>query len=64
MTRRSDANWVSLGGIPGANSTVYAAVTDGSGNLYVGGNFTVIGEVVANRIAKWNGSAWSALGSG
>src|SRR5438445_629080 len=60
----SDANWLSLGGIPGANSTVYAAVVGGSGNLYIGGDFTLVGDVFANRIAKWNGSNWSALGSG
>ena len=41
-----------------------AAVTDGSGTLYVVGDFTFIGTTAANRIAKWNGSAWSALGSG
>lgn len=60
----SDANWVSLGGIPGANNAVYATATDGAGNLYIGGDFTVAGDVIANRIAKWNGSAWSALGLG
>ena len=60
----SDANWISMGGMPGADGTVYAAVMDGSGNLYIGGNFTVAGNVVANNIAKWNGSSWSALGSG
>src|SRR5258705_9127541 len=60
----TDANWISLGGIPGANSQVYAAVMDGSGNLYIGGGFTLVGDVIANRIAKWNGSSWSALGSG
>jgi hypothetical protein len=60
----SDANWVSLGGFPGASSSVYAAVTDGSGNLYIGGQFTVVGNTVANYIAEWNGSSWSALGSG
>ncbi|MBI5865254.1 MAG: hypothetical protein HZB38_12235 [Planctomycetes bacterium] len=32
--------------------------------LYAGGGFTDAGGVVANRIAKWNGAAWSALGSG
>ncbi len=31
----SDANWISMGGIPGANGGVSAAVVDGSGNLYV-----------------------------
>ena len=29
-----------------------------------GGDFTWAGGVGASRIAKWNGSAWSALGSG
>jgi len=39
-------------------------VVDGSGNLYIGGGFVVVGNVIANNIAKWNGSSWSALGSG
>ncbi len=60
----SDANWISMGGIPGANGGVSAAVVDGSGNLYIGGSFTVVGDVIANYIAKWNGSSWSPLGSG
>ncbi|MGA2247495.1 MAG: hypothetical protein ABSH48_21125 [Verrucomicrobiota bacterium] len=60
----SDANWVSMGGFPGANGTVDAAVLDGSGNLYIGGQFTIVDNVVANGIAKWNGQHWSALGSG
>jgi len=33
-------------------------------NLYAGGYFTMAGETAANSIAKWNGNAWSALGSG
>jgi hypothetical protein len=60
----SDANWISMGGLAGANNTVYALAADGSGNVYAGGDFTVIGTVTANRIAKWNGSVWSALGGG
>ena len=32
--------------------------------LYAGGNFTTAGGVAANYIAKWDGSSWSALGSG
>jgi hypothetical protein len=48
----SDANWVSMGGLPGANGQVSAAVTDGSGNLYIGGNFTIVGNVFANNIAR------------
>src|SRR5207249_465509 len=60
----SDANWISLGNIPGADSGIYAAVADGSGNLYIGGQFMSVGGVSVNRIAKWDGSSWSALGSG
>lgn len=60
----SDANWLSLGGIPGVDSSVYASVVDTNGNLYVGGAFTIAGNVSASCIAKWDGNNWSALGSG
>ena len=60
----SDANWVSMGGLPGANGTVGAAVIDGSGNLYIGGSFTIVGNTFATNVAEWNGTSWSALGSG
>jgi hypothetical protein len=42
----------------------FSLVFDSSGNLYVGGYFTSAGGVPANNVAKWNGSSWSALGSG
>ena len=29
--------------------------------LYAGGRFTTIGGVAADRIARWDGSAWSAI---
>ncbi len=60
----SDANWISMGNIPGTDRTVYAAAVDGSGNLYIGGLFTVVDDIPANCVAKWDGSKWSALGSG
>ena len=42
-----------------------AVFDDGSGPaLFVGGRFTSAGGVPANCIAKWNGTTWSALGSG
>ena len=38
---------------------------DGSGPaLYAGGDLTSAGGVRVNRIAKWDGASWSALGSG
>lgn len=60
----SDANWISMGGIPGTDGSVKAAAVDESGDLYIGGSFTLVGDVFATNIAKWNGSNWSALGSG
>jgi hypothetical protein len=60
----SDANWISMGGLPGVNGSVSAAVVDGTGNLYIGGTFQIVAGVFATNIAKWDGSSWSALGSG
>lgn len=60
----TDANWVSMGGEPGANGDVNATVLDGSGNLYIGGAFSIAGETWATNVAKWNGTHWSPLGSG
>ena len=42
---------------------VYALAVSGS-DLYAGGAFTTAGGSAAKNIAKWNGSSWSALGSG
>src|SRR5207237_643034 len=33
-------------------------------NLFAGGAFTTAGAKTARYIARWNGSAWSAVGSG
>jgi hypothetical protein len=67
----SDANWISLGGFPGTDGVgtvgapaVYALVLDASGNLYIAGSFSIAGNSLANNIAKWDGTNWSALGSG
>jgi trimeric autotransporter adhesin len=60
-------NWSALGsglswgGIDLPN--VQALAVSGT-NLYVGGWFTMAGGVPARGIAQWNGSSWSALGSG
>ncbi len=48
----------------GTNGAVYAVAVDSTGNLCVGGDFTMAGGVAASNIAKWNGSEWSALGTG
>ena len=60
--------WDHLGdrGTPGTNSldAVASALTAVPGALYVGGEFTDAGGIPeADRIATWNGSSWSAVGS-
>ncbi|MEM9242941.1 MAG: hypothetical protein AAGA27_02645 [Pseudomonadota bacterium] len=58
---------LSSGGQTGVNLTVRALTTDASGNLFVGGQFTTIGNgtggETANYIAKWNDNGWSTLTS-
>ena len=60
----TDANWSSMGGVPGVDGGVWATAIDGSGNLYIAGFFSRVGDVMANSIAKWNGNSWAPLGSG
>lgn len=60
----SDEDWGNVGGLLGVNGQVNAAVADALGNLYIGGDFTVAGDIQAGHIARWDGTSWSALGSG
>jgi len=61
--------WNSLGTgtANGVNSVVYALALASNGDVYVGGSFLRAGTgaaTLANGIAKWNGTVWSALGTG
>ncbi|HYF36256.1 MAG TPA: choice-of-anchor D domain-containing protein [Prosthecobacter sp.] len=60
----SDANWVSMGGVAGMDGGVSAIAFGPDGRMYVGGSFTVIGKVIAQGVAIWDGNTWSPLGSG
>ena len=61
-----DVYWSDQFTLPGTDGYVRAATRDASGHIYIGGDFTVVGNVAANYIAKWNTatSTWSALGTG
>ncbi|GAA4370932.1 hypothetical protein GCM10023185_45910 [Hymenobacter saemangeumensis] len=65
ITGAGDEKWQDGFGLPGVNGTVNAVATNGT-EVYVGGNFsiTAAGTVVARYIAKWDGTAWSSLGTG
>src|SRR5207249_1889504 len=60
------STWAPLGsGVLGTDQfSVSALVFMPNGDLIAGGSFVHAGSVSANYIARWNGSAWSALGSG
>ena len=71
IAKWNGTSWSALGtGVTGSGSTpsVNTMVTfdDGTGPaLYVGGQtFTTAGGIPANRVAKWDGKTWSAVGNG
>lgn len=43
---------------------VYALATAPNGDLIVGGTFAAAGSIVANYIARWNGTTWFPMGAG
>ncbi len=60
-------SWHTLGG--GVNGRVNAIAVDQDGNVYAGGEFLTAtnpdqSTVTVNRIAKWDGERWHALGQG
>ncbi|TGE14168.1 T9SS type A sorting domain-containing protein [Hymenobacter elongatus] len=60
-------NWSALSaGLTQASypGEVYALAVDGAGNVYAGGSFGQTGSLVVNGLAKWDGTNWSALGTG
>ncbi|HEV2456459.1 MAG TPA: hypothetical protein VGY98_19505, partial [Verrucomicrobiae bacterium] len=66
IARFDGTNWYPLGsgfylagGIP-----VVRALAIGANGLYAGGQFSSVGGVSAANMAFWNGTNWSALGSG
>lgn len=64
---RWQGSWSELGGgVSHASATarVAALARLANGDLLVGGTFTHAGGTPANNVAVWNGTQWSALGSG
>jgi hypothetical protein len=66
IARWDGSTWSALGsGVDGFGVLALKVYDDGGGDdLYAGGIFTAAGGTPANYIAKWDGSTWSALGSG
>jgi hypothetical protein len=73
VARWDGGQWRSLGsGLSGGkewfpnefNFTIVRALLSDGTNLYAGGSFTNAGGVPAMNVARWDGSQWSALGTG
>jgi hypothetical protein len=73
IARWDGTTWYAVGtGTSGyADGAVYepqgqvnAVISDGAGNVYIGGNFSAVNGVSAMGVAKWNGTVWAALGYG
>ncbi len=54
--------WSELGG--GVDGWVHDMVSLPNGDLVVVGDFVTAGNVVVNRIARWDGTSWHAFGTG
>ncbi len=75
LGRWNGAVWSGVGGAPGGPSpnSVFSAAPLPNGDFVVSGNFSlmnsstvngVVRGTPANRIARWNGGVWTALGIG
>jgi hypothetical protein len=70
MSKLTGSGWVTLGsGLDGAicptcPPSVNTLIFDSAGDLYAGGSFNSSGGLPLSCIATWNGSGWTALGSG
>ncbi|MBL8863185.1 MAG: hypothetical protein JNK02_14410 [Planctomycetes bacterium] len=70
IARWDGSAWASVGGgMAGSGGTVSVLALErydagGGQQLYAFGNFATSGGLATNGFARWNGSAWSALGAG
>ena len=67
VARWTGSQWQSVGtpaGAPAGDERLVHTVVNLGSDLIAVGEFTSIGGVSANYVARWNGTAWSAMGAG
>ncbi|MCR9247065.1 MAG: hypothetical protein NXI31_18695 [bacterium] len=57
------SGWAALGTVTGPNSRVRTLLVEPNGDVIAGGNFTSTGSGVGRRLARWNGTAWTRVGT-
>jgi hypothetical protein len=63
ILQRSTAGvWAAMA--TGANSTAHCFQSSLDGSIYIGGQFTNLGDANGDGISKWNGTAFSSLSTG
>ncbi len=61
----SDGSWHAMGTGAGASGNVWTLTEGPDGSIYAGGDFSAMGGVANTKcIARWDGSAWQAMGTG
>ncbi len=58
------STWGEFEGEALQTTIIEAMIMDQTGNIYIGGDFNLAGEIGASYIAMWDGSSWHALGQG
>lgn len=66
VARWDGATWTTIAATQQSSSgnTVGTVACLPNGDIVVGGGFAFIGGVPATNVARWNGTAWSAMGTG
>lgn len=66
VTRWDGASWSTVGGgfAHYLSAQLYTVVALPNGDVIAGGQFDRAGDVYVRGLARWNGSVWSALGTG
>lgn len=56
--------WDDRFGLGGSSGPIYTIAVSGCNDVYIGGRFTWLANILANNIARWDGHEWSSLGDG
>jgi trimeric autotransporter adhesin len=63
ITQFNAGSWTTMGTNNTVNNSIRALAVNGS-DVYVGGDMIQADGVAVNRVAKWDGTNWSAAGNG